>query len=157
MKFATALTLAGALAAGTAMAAEDPGVKVGTLTCQLTGVTNVIVFSDTDFDCVYEGATGMVEHYTADLDKVGVDLSIKNDVTMVWAVVAPTDTEYQAHQLAGTYVGAAADASLGLGAGARVLVGGGDEGFTLQPISVDGIEGVGVSIGIESFELEPAE
>lgn len=157
MKAVPVVTLAWVLVASAAQA-QDPGVKVGTLTCKATEITNAIVFTDTNLDCVYQNATGeTVEHYTGDVDKVGVDLSIKNDVTLVWAVVAPTETEFLPGQLAGTYVGASADASLGLGAGAHALVGGGDKGFTLQPVSVEGIEGVGASIGIESFELEPAD
>lgn len=146
--------IAALLTAGAAMA-QDAGVKVGTLTCEATDITNVVLFTETNFDCVYESATGdTTESYTGEIDKIGLDLSIKDDVTMVWAVVAPTETEYMPKQLSGTYFGAAADASLGLGAGAHVLVGGGDMGFTLQPVSVEGIEGVGASLGIESFELE---
>jgi hypothetical protein len=153
MRAISVLAVAGALIAGPALA-QDAGIKVGTLTCKATEITNAIVFTDVDFACIYEGANGNTEPYEGEIDKIGVDLSIKNDVTMVWAVVAPTETEYLPGQLAGNYVGASADASLGLGAGARVLVGGGENGFTLQPVSVDGIEGVGVSLGIESFELE---
>ncbi len=148
-------SLALALAAGSASAADNASVKIGTLTCKATDITNVIVFSQTKFDCEYDGVNGEVtEHYTGDVSKIGVDLSIKNDVTLVWAVVAPSDTTYQPNALSGTYVGASADASLGLGAGAHVLVGGGEQSFTLQPVSVEGIEGIGASLGIESFELK---
>ena len=158
MKAILALAAAGAMTAGItagpAAAAEDAGFKLGTLTCQATEITNAIVFTDVDFACIYESVNGNTEPYEGEIDKIGVDLSIKNNVTMVWAVIAPTETEWKPGQLAGNYVGASADASLGIGAGARVLVGGGDDGFQLQPISVDGIEGVGVSLGIESFELE---
>lgn len=158
MKIATAIALTSALAAGSALAQqqENAGVQMGTLTCEATEITNAIVFTETKLACIYEGSDGLTEEYVGDVDKIGIDLSIKSNVTMVWAVVAPTDTTYQAHQLAGTYVGASADASIGVGAGANVLVGGGDEGFALQPLSVEGIEGVGVSLGIQSFELEPA-
>ena len=142
-----------ALAAGSALA-QDAGVKVGTLTCEATEITNAILFTDTNLDCVYESVEpGIVENYEGDIDQIGVNLSIKNDVTLVWAVVAPTETEFLPGQLAGTYVGAGADASVGVGAGAHVLVGGGGQGFQLQPLSVEGIEGVGASLGIQSFEL----
>lgn len=149
-------SLALALAAGTASAADNnASIKIGTLTCKATGITNVIVFSKTNFDCEYDGVNGEVtENYTGTISKIGVDLSIKNDVTLIWAVVAPSDTTYQPNALSGTYVGASADASLGLGAGAHVLVGGGSQSFTLQPVSVEGIEGVGASLGIESFDLK---
>lgn len=145
--------VAAALSAGSAMAAQ-PGVKIGTLTCKSTDITNAILVSSTTFDCTYDGVNGEVtEHYTGQVDKLGLDLSIKNDVTMIWAVLAPSDTTYAPNALSGTYVGASADASLGVGGGAHVLVGGGDQSFTLQPISVEGIQGVGASLGIEKFEL----
>lgn len=150
---AIGVSLAAALAAGSALA-EDPGVKVGTLTCEATEITNAILFTDTNLNCVYESVEpGIVENYEGDIDQIGVNLSIKNDVTLVWAVVAPTETEFAPGQLAGTYVGAGADAAAGVGAGANVLVGGGDMGFQLQPVSVEGIEGAGLSLGIKSFEL----
>jgi hypothetical protein len=151
--FLFGVPLAAALAAGSALA-QDPGVKVGTLTCKATDITNVILFTDTDLACVYESVEpGITEEYEGDIDQIGVNLSVKNDLTLVWAVVAPTETEYLPGQLAGTYVGAGADASVGVGAGANVLVGGGEQGFQLQPLSVEGVEGVGASLGIESFEL----
>jgi hypothetical protein len=43
--------------------------------------------------------------------------------------------------------------SAGAGAGANVLVGGGKESITLQPISASGIVGAGASVDIEEFEL----
>ena len=147
-----ALPLAVALGAGTAGAA---GVKIGTLTCNSTGTTNAIVFSQTQFDCTYEGANGKArEQYVGSVDKIGVDLSITNDVTMVWGVLAPTEDQYAPGALSGTYYGAQAGAAVGVGAGAGVLVGGGNNSFTLQPVTVSGIEGVGASLGIQQFELK---
>ena len=149
-----AVSVTAALAAGSALA-QDAGVKVGTLTCKATDITNVILFTDTDLHCVYDSVKeGITEEYEGDIDQIGVNLSVKNDLTLVWAGVAPTETEYLPGQLAGTYVGAGADAAVGVGAGANVLVGGGEMGFQLQPLSVEGIEGVGASLGIESFELK---
>ena len=143
----TALTSTAALAA-------DADVKIGTLTCKSTAESGGIITTQTRFDCVYDGVGGDVtEQYTGEISKIGLDLTTEQDVTMVWAVVAPSATTYAPNALSGTYVGAAASAALGLGAGARVLVGGGDQSFTLQPVSVEGIEGTGVSLGIESFEL----
>lgn len=158
--FGFGVSLAAALAAGSALAQDqrpepDAGVKVGTLTCKSTDITNVVLFTDTDLDCVYDSVEGnFTELYEGDIDQIGLNLSIKNDVTLVWAVFAPTETEFLRGQLEGTYVGAGADASVGIGAGANLLVGGGENSFTLQPLSVEGIEGAGVSLGIKSFELE---
>jgi len=49
----------------------------------------------------------------------------------------------------------AADASLGLGAGAQLLVGGNKKSVTLQPLSVKGQIGVNVAIGISGLKLVP--
>jgi hypothetical protein len=141
------------LGAGTALAA-DSGVAIGQLTCRSTDITNVILFTETTFDCTFEGSDGQTDSYTGEVDRIGIDLSIKDNVTMVWQVIAPTDAAGEPKLLRGTYLGASADAAAGVGGGAGVLVGGGGNSFTLQPVTVSGIEGVGVSLGIESFELE---
>jgi hypothetical protein len=118
-------------------------------------VTNVVVYTEQTFACTFEPAGGgPADAYTGQITKVGIDLSIKEDFSVIWAVIAPTDVAYEPQSLDGTYVGASADAAVGVGAGAHVLVGGGDNSFTLQPVSVSGVEGVGASIGIESFELD---
>jgi hypothetical protein len=151
--FISAAALAAAALAGPALA-DDAGVKIGTLTCEKTGESGGIITTATQFDCVYEGANDEVtENYTGEISKLGIDLTATENVTMIWAVVAPTDSDYAPNALSGTYVGASASAALGLGAGARVLVGGGDNSFTLQPVAVEGIEGTGLSLGIEQFEL----
>lgn len=143
-----------ALPAASVPAAAQEGVKVGVLTCEVTEVTNVIVYTDQEFDCVYDPAdSDRTEAYRGQIDKIGIDLSIKDDFTIVWAVFAPTEKALEPDVLAGTYAGASADVAAGVGAGAKVLVGGGNS-ISLQPVSVTGVEGVGVSVGIESFELE---
>ena len=71
---------------------------------------------------------------------------------MAWAVIAPTSGV--AHgALAGKYFGASADASFGLGAGAKVLVGGSYRTITLQPVSVEGQVGVNLALGVTGFTL----
>lgn len=149
-----ALGMAAALIASSAMA-EDAGVEIGQLTCKATGTSNAILFTETHFDCKFASAAGKpVEHYRGEIKEIGVNLSNKHEVTLIWAVFAPTRTKYSQGQLAGNYVGAGADASIIVGGGANVLVGGGKNGFQLQPISVEGIKGTGVSLGIERFQLE---
>ena len=148
-KFA-ALPVLACLAAAPAMA--ESGVEVGMLTCKITGVQNAVVYSKESFDCNFAGAGGKQESYVGQITNVGANLSVKGDFTLVWAVFAPAADVYEPGALAGTYVGAGADASVGLGVGAQVLVGGGNS-FSLQPLSVSGGEGFGVKAGIQSFEL----
>ena len=145
------LTLATALAA--APLAASAAVEVGTLTCEQTSKTNLLVFSEAKFDCAFQPVEGEKEYFTAKANKIGVDLSSRTVETMVWQVFAPSsDTSTGA--LEGNFYGATADASLGIGAGAHVLVGGGDKSITLQPLSFSGIEGIGVAAGIEEFRLD---
>ena len=143
-----------ALAQSQAEAATDSGVEIGTLTCEVQDVDNILVYTEQDFACTFDPAGDAAgESYVGEITKVGVDLSIKQDFTIVWAVVAPTEDAYEPKALAGTYAGAGADVALGAGVGAKVLVGGGDNSFTLQPVSVTGVEGIGASLGVERFEL----
>ena len=145
-----------ALAVGiaTPALAQDSGFEIGTLECKVVDVTNLILYTNEKFACNFAGTDGLVESYDGKIDNIGVNLSIKKDFTIVWAVIAPTDDKYQTHSLRGAYVGASADVALGLGVGAKVLVGGGANSFTLQPISVAGVVGAGAAVGIQRFKLE---
>ncbi len=145
-----------ALVAGfaTPALAQESGFEIGTLTCKIVDVTNLIIYTNEKFSCNFKGAGDVVESYTGTIDSVGVNLSIKKDFTIVWAVIAPTNDKYQTHSLRGAYVGASADVALGLGAGVKVLVGGGANSFTLQPLSVAGVKGAGAAAGIQRFKLE---
>lgn len=55
--------------------------------------------------------------------------------------------------LAGTYVGASGEATLGVGAGANVLIGGSARSVTLQPLSLQGGVGLNVQLGVSGLEL----
>ena len=145
-----------ALVAGiaTPALAQESGFEIGTLNCKVVNVTNFILYTNEKFACDFSSSDGLVESYGGKIDSIGVNLSIKKDFTIVWAVIAPTNDKYQANSLRGAYVGASADAALGLGAGAKVLIGGGSNSFTLQPISVGGVKGAGAAVGIQRFKLE---
>jgi hypothetical protein len=124
LKTLTAAALIAGLAAGPALA--EPGVEIGTLTCRVQDVTNVVVYTEQTFACTFDPANSeMTDAYTGRITKVGIDLSIKEDFSIIWAVIAPTNEAYVAQSLDGTYIGASADAAVGAGAGAHVLVGGG--------------------------------
>ena len=70
---------------------------------------------------------------------------------MVWAVFAPTSRKTGA--LAGSYGGASAEATVGAGLGANVLVGGSDRTISLQPVSVQGQSGLNLAVGVSGLEL----
>ena len=55
--------------------------------------------------------------------------------------------------LRGSYVGASANVALGLGLGAKVLIGGSRRTITLQPLSVEGQIGVNLALGVARLTL----
>lgn len=129
------------------------GVDVGVLTCKLTGVKNDIIYSKEEFACEFKPTKGDVQTYIGQIKSIGVDLSVTKDMTLVWGVLAPSGDVDVAESLKGDYFGGEASVALVAGGGANVLVGGGDKSFTLQPISVTGIRGSGVTVGISEFTL----
>jgi hypothetical protein len=58
--------------------------------------------------------------------------------------------------LAGSYVGASAEASAGVGAGANLLVGGSNDTISLQPLSVQGQTGINAALAVSELVLDPA-
>ncbi len=72
---------------------------------------------------------------------------------MVWAVYAPTNRKFGA--LAGHYGGASAEATVGAGVGANVLVGGSNRTVTLQPVSVQGQAGLNLAVGVAGIRSAP--
>jgi hypothetical protein len=85
------------------------------------------------------------------LTHVGVDIGFTSGTTVVWAVVAPGSIKHGA--LAGHYMGASAEATVGVGGGINVLVGGIHHSFTLQPVSVQGQIGLNVALAATSLDL----
>ena len=102
------------------------GVRAGLLTCEVSGGAAFIIGSSKDLRCRFEGASGKTERYVGVIDKFGIDIGVTGPAVMTWAVLAPT-SDMRRGALAGNYVGASAEASVGVGAGANLLVGGSDE------------------------------
>jgi hypothetical protein len=149
-------TIIMALAVGlavTATAGFAGSADVGVLTCKLDGVRNDIVYSKEEFACEFKPTNGDVQTYRGVIKSVGMDLSVTKDLTMVWAVLNPAGNAAAPNELAGDYVGGGASVALDAGAGMNILVGGGANSFTLQPVSVTGLKGGGVDVGIEAFVL----
>ena len=131
----------------------EAGIKAGMLTCELTGGKNFVVISEAQYTCVFDVAgSDETERYTAEIDKLGIDLSVEKAETLKWVVISATGT-FDPGLINGDYVGVSADAAFGLGAGARVQVGGVDDSITLQPLSVSGRKGMGIAVGVEHMKL----
>jgi hypothetical protein len=146
----------GAALATPAFAQPAGGTKVGVLTCKTSASLGLIVGSRQNVRCSFAPDNGgPPENYVGHIGRLGLDLGVRGGGVMVWGVVMPTNG-YHHGALAGRFVGANADASLGLGAGAKVLVGGSHRSVSLQPLSVTGQVGVNLALGIAGLTLRPA-
>jgi hypothetical protein len=67
-------------------------------------------------------------------------------------VLAPT-SNLSPGALAGEFAGATGSATVGVGAGANVLVGGSSRTISLQPVSFEGSTGLNVAAGIGAISL----
>jgi Protein of unknown function (DUF992) len=147
----TALGLgAGALALGSS--AQAQGVQAGVLTCNVASGFGLIFGSTRSVNCTFAPAGGAPQQYVGNITRFGVDIGYVQGGVMVWTVLAPT-TAPPPGALAGTYVGATASATVGVGLGANVLVGGSGNTVSLQPLSIEGNTGLNVAAGIAGLTL----
>jgi Protein of unknown function (DUF992) len=144
-----------ALAVSALAASAQSRLRAGVLECNGSGGLTFVVGSVHEFQCVYR-PDGMpaVEHYRGVVRRVGLDLGFTDRAAVAWVVLAPT-VRLGPGELAGQYVGASASAAVGVGVGANALVGGSNNTFALQPVSLEGQTGLNVGAGIAAFELYP--
>jgi hypothetical protein len=128
------------------------GVRIGTLTCNIESGWGHVVTSSRDMECSYQRRNREVETYVGEIERYGVDLGHTRGGTLVWAVIAPS-SNVGPTALAGSYGGVSANATLGVGGAAHVLVGGLDRSITLQPLSVEGNTGVALAAGVGVMHL----
>ena len=81
------------------------------------------------------------------------DIGFTGATQMGWLVMGPSSNIYAPGALAGDYVGASAEITAAVGAGANLLVGGSDKTFMLQPLSLQTQTGVNIAIGVSQFQL----
>jgi hypothetical protein len=142
--FATAATFA-------AGSAEAGGIKVGVLTCQVEGGVGWIIGSSKDVECTFKNVNGRRESYTGTIGKLGIDIGVTTDTRVAWVVFAPG--KLKPGSLKGSYQGASAEATVGLGLGANVLIGGFKKSINLQPLSVQAQLGLNIAGGLGSLNL----
>lgn len=161
-QFASCLALTGILA-GSATSilvsdtaqAQTANIRVGTLTCKGKGRVGMILGSNETLDCTYAPMGNLPKRaLIGTVTTVGLDVGVKGESIMIWGVLGSTSS-MPSDALRGSFVGAAADASLGLGAGAKVLIGGNNKSIVLQPLSVQGQTGVNFAIGVTGLQLDP--
>ena len=129
-------------------------VQVGVLECRGGASVGFIVGSVTNLGCVLRVEGLPEDRYVATIRKVGLDLGITEETSLAWGVYAPV-ARLGPGDLSGNYAGAQGSATLGVGIGGNVLVGGSNNSIALQPLSVQGQVGLNVAAGLESLELRP--
>lgn len=137
-----------------AEAQSQQGVQLGVLNCRGGASMGFVVGSVTNLGCVLTGTGRPDQPYVATIRKVGIDLGITQETALSWAVFAPVNY-HGPGDLSGNYAGAQGSASFGVGLGANVLVGGSQNSFALQPLSLQGSTGINVAAGLQSLELRP--
>ena len=146
---------AATLLATTSIAQSQSGANVGSLTCNVAGGVGFVFGSSKELSCLFTRTDGKAERYAGSIKKFGIDIGFTKEAQMVWLVFAPGNIAKGA--LAGNYGGATASATVGVGAGANVLVGGSGSQVTLQPVSVEGSVGLNIAAGVGALELKPAK
>src|SRR5437016_13933129 len=125
----------------------------GTLNCDVSGGIGFVVGSQRQVNCLFTPSyPAPPEQYVGTITKVGLDIGATAAGQLVWAV--QMSTTRRRGVLAGSYAGAAAEATIGAGLGANVLVGGSDRSVALQPLSIQGQVGLNVAAGVAEIALQ---
>ena len=152
------LRFAGAALLGLAMCAPLQAQRPvweqsGTLNCDVSGGIGFIVTSQRQVNCLFTPSyPAPPEQYVGTITKVGLDIGFTGAGQLVWSVLQSTTRRRGV--LAGSYAGASAEATIGAGLGANVLVGGNDRSVALQPLSIQGQVGLNVAAGIAEISLQ---
>ena len=133
----------------------NSGVKVGVLSCNVDGGFGIILGSSKDVRCNYVPNSGGGERYNGNITKIGVDIGYTKGGILIWNVVAPA-SNVAPGALAGNYGGVTGGATVGVGLGANVLIGGLNKSIALQPVSIEGTTGLNVAAGIAELSLTKA-
>ena len=146
-----AAAVAVAMFAGVSTTQAESGANVGSLSCTVAGGVGFVFGSSKELNCLFTRTDGRAERYSGSVKKFGVDVGFTKEAHIVWLVFAPGNVA--PGSVAGGYGGATASATVGVGVGANVLVGGSSKQITLQPVSVEGSVGLNVAAGIGAIEL----
>jgi hypothetical protein len=153
---AASIAAAAAITASLASPVKAQGarVQIGTLRCSLSSSIGLVVGSERNVSCIFGADNAPDEAYEGQLTKVGLDLGYTSGGRIIWSVFAGTN-RYEG-MLSGRYYGATAEASIAVGLGANVLVGGSNGSLALQPLSVQGQTGFDVAAGVGELTLHLA-
>ena len=151
------LSLIFALAPAAMVQAGEAKGEVGVVTCDYIAGTkvNMLLFSTSDFNCVFKH-DGVKDYYDGEAGiRLGLDLQWTDQSSMSYTVMASTGKDIDWSQaLTGTYSGGKASAAFGVGLGAAVLIGGSSDSVALVPIAIEAGTGVGATAGIGFLSLK---
>ncbi len=141
-------------------AADHAGIKLGVLRCDQvpgTGI-NLLIHSTVQVRCVFTSVTGERQAFYKGETGIGlgIDLNWNKSEIIIFTVLGATGNVGGSHPLAGKYLGGRASVSVGIGAGAQVLVGAGRNHITLQPLALESARGFGAAAGLGYLYLEPS-
>jgi len=152
---ATAALVISAVVSTTALANETKNKQVGKLECTVDGGVGLLLGSKKKMACTFTKKDGSTEKYVGRVTKLGIDIGVTKESTILWAVYAPSG-ENDKGGLAGKYSGVGAEVTVAGGVGANALFSAGNN-FTLQPFSVQGQKGLNIAGGFAQIKLEFAE
>ena len=139
--------------AGPANAQAGRYAPAGSLNCSIAPSVGMIVAGVKEMNCVFTPTLGPPERYVGRITTIGIDIGVTTGGAFGWAVLMAGNTPYPPAGLGGDYVGASADASVIIGGGGNILVGGNNRAFALQPLSAQAQTGLNLSAGLAGFEL----
>lgn len=134
--------------------AQGSSVRQGMLTCRTSASVGLIVGSTQRLACQFRSNSGWTQNYSGRINRVGLDIGITAGGVMAWAVLGSSSAT-KPGALTGRFVGASGDISLGVGAGANILIGGTAQSVSLQPLSLEGQVGVNLALGVAALTLTP--
>ncbi len=139
--------------------AQETRTEAGILECVIAGDVGAILGSSRDMECSFTSSDGTPStFFVGVVNRYGLDIGVTSEAIMQWAVLMPADADITAGEaLTGDYYGASAEATVAIGGGANVLVGGSQESVMLQPVSVQAQTGLNLALGVTEFRLRAVE
>jgi hypothetical protein len=153
---AICLPLAIPAAASPANAQAAPRVEIGTMICTLSPGIGALIASRRRMACRLHLLSGQTENYVGTITRFGLDVGVTAGGLLTWRVFTRTRVTGPGRTIAGNYVGVSGEASVGLGAGAKVLVGGSRRSTMLQPLALVGNVGLNLAVGVTGMTLRYA-
>src|SRR5215831_14218930 len=142
-----ALLIFGGLGVEPAAAQQQWQLNLGRLVCRTGPGIGAVIASRRQLTCLLRATDGHVERYAGSVTRFGLDVGATAGGVMSWSVLTRT-RGMRRGALAGHYIGLSGDASIGLGAGAKALIGGTRRAMVLQPVSLVAQVGVNLAVGV---------